>query len=143
MPKPTTSTTALIQDYCKKITDPRFGLRNPDKGDNQGTLLFEALCWQEMQKLSTAKQKATWTALEEIIGSDDELRKKSGEHIAAESQHFTVLTTVATPRKSIDKEAFLDAAARKGRISRQALEDLWEDCMKESKAPLTKRIVEA
>lgn len=121
-------------------------VKNPDRKNNQGAVLFEIFCWQEISKLSEEELRRAWTAAEAngILKADDIYRAKGpGESIAAESGHFSVLMKVSKPRESIDKEKFLTAVAKKARISLPALEELWDANQKVGKASLSKRVLEA
>lgn len=121
------------------------GKLNPEPRNKTGTLLFEAFYWQELEAFAGDRQKAAWSALgaAKLIESDDYYRSvASGEFLAGESKWFSCRVKVSSPRKSIDKEAFLEAVARATKTSVTALEALWNAHQKESRAPISKRILE-
>lgn len=133
--------TTLLDE---KLKDTREGVRNPDRRHNSGPVLFEIAYWQEISDLADKRLKQSWTAAEEngVLKSDDYYRQTPGETIAAESEKFSCLMKVSSPRKTIDKEAFIAAVAKKCRIAAAAIEDFWEANLKEGKASLSKKILE-
>jgi DNA repair exonuclease SbcCD nuclease subunit len=115
------------------------------RGDNLNPALAEIYFWQEVEAHAKAKLKASWeTAVREgMVPSDDKLRESEGESIVAESENFSVVTTVKKSSQRFDKDIFIGAVARKFRIDRAKLEKLAGITTKDSAPALTKRILEA
>lgn len=131
-----------ILDRCVAVLDE---VKNPDRKYNVGARLFEIFCWQEISKLADERLKESWSSAAEagLIKTDDHYRNLgAGEVIAAESPSFSALMKISAPRKNLNRNDFLNAVARKARISRESLEELWDDCSEEGKPPLSKRILE-
>jgi len=134
-----------ILETAHALVDSPAGVRNPDRRSNVGRVLFELYLWQELGKEAEDQLKSLWAkAVEEgLIKEDDHYRNLGpGETIAGESDSFSVLMKVSKARKSLDKEAFLSAVAKKAKIARPALDELWESCSKEGRASLSKRVLE-
>lgn len=141
----------IRDDINELLTGARDGrsridsIRNPDRKSNGGQHLFEIYYWQEITALAEKELKKAWEAAATggLIKDDDFYRKTEGETIAAESGSFSCVMKVSAPRKTLDKEAFLDAVARKARVARPWFDELWEThTTKEGKAALSKRVLE-
>jgi hypothetical protein len=118
---------------------------NPDRS-NSGKQLWEVYFWQVVADLADARYKAGWELLQKaggLVDSDEGLRDlTTGEHIAAESNKFSVLVTVSKPRRKFDREKFAKDAARKFEVSIEKVEALIEKCIIPGNPALTKRIIE-
>jgi|SRR6185312_13020734 len=139
-----TSLKATLTTAFSTASD--FGVKNPDRKSNVGTALFEIFIWQELCTLAENKLDAAWEALSEegLLLDDNKLRAKGpGEYIETESDSFSCIVTVKNPGARINKDKFLEAAARKARISKESLEELWENCCAPTKSPLSKKVLEA
>ena len=121
-------------------------VKRPDSKHNVGRYLGEIFTWQTISKIADAKLKAAWKAAEDddLIPADDDMREKydEDEHIVTESDHFSMIVTVGKPRATLDQEKFIGEVARKYKLDQDRLGQLAKTCVKESKAPLTKRIRE-
>lgn len=134
-----------ILEVIHGAVDSPQGVKNPDRRDNQGQHLFELFYWQELSKEADTQVGKLWEkAIEErLLKADDYYRNLgAGEIIGLESEYFSCLMKVSSPRKTIDKEKFLAAVAKKAKLPVSTLEKLWEDNQKEGKASLSKRILE-
>lgn len=119
---------------------------NPDRSSS-GKVLWNVYFWQVVGEIAAEKEKAAWKELQKaggLVDDDDKLRSLSkGEHIAAESNKFTAMITVAAPRLNFDRDEFVAEVARKYRVAKKKLEALVEKCKHPGAAPLTKRIIES
>lgn len=122
------------------------GTKNPDERHNVGSLLGEIYLWQVATDIASDRLKAAWKELEaeELLPSDDKLRTDvEGELVALQSPHFSLQIKVAKPRESFDKDMFIEKASKKFKIDKHKLIELSRECVKLSKAPLTKKVLEA
>jgi hypothetical protein len=121
-------------------------VKRPDSKHNIGATLGEIFTWQTISDIADKKLKGAWTAAcaDGIIPADDDMRDKydQDEHIVTESNKFSCIVTVGKPRENFDREKFIGEVARKYKLDPVRLSKLAEDCVKEGKAPLTKRIRE-
>lgn len=118
---------------------------NPDRS-NSGKQLWNVYFWQVVAELAEAREKAAWESVQGsdgLVDDDEALRALTiGEHIAAESNKFSVLVKVSTPRKNLDRDKMVQELARKFRIASDKIEAVIEKCKVPGKASLQKRIVE-
>lgn len=120
------------------------GTRNPDQS-NIGGVIGEAYLWDTVQELAASKSKAAWDTMEKegFIPPKDLLREKgSGEVSLVSSDNFTVISKVTAPRASFDKDAFIDLVAKKFKIDKHKLVEASKSCTKESRAPVSLKIME-
>ena len=133
-------------DYLQNFPANTAGvLVNPDRKTNTGPALFDCFIWQEISTFADKQSEEAWEALvdEGVLKSDDQLRKMViGEHIVAESPHFSVITKLSNARENLDKELFFTTLARRFKVSKEAIEEIAAKCSKTGKVPLQKRIVE-
>lgn len=131
--------STYVDDIFKKVG-------NPDKKkSNEGALLYEAYVFQELNARCEKEYKRAMKELTSsgLIASDDDLREKAlGDHIVAESSHFSVLVKLSSPRKMFSKDDFIALASRKLKVKPSVLEALAEECMVDTKKSLAKKIVE-
>lgn len=137
-----TAKTAIEAQLLQLIASPI----NPDRSLT-GKQLWTVYFWQVVAEVAEKSKKASWEAIQGaggLVDADDKLRALSaGEHIAAESNKYTVMVKLSEPRKTFNLEAFIEKAARRYRIPKDKLTELAEACRTEGKPALTKRIIEA
>jgi hypothetical protein len=119
----------------------------PDRS-NIGRKLYEIYLWQEISKRAKSELDNSWKTAQspggQIDKSDEVLRKLDrGEHIVCESNHFSVLVKIDTPRKTFDLEEFITIVSKKYKVPADKLTAMAEACKKDGTAPLTKRVIEA
>ena len=132
----------LLTETLTKLKQQFVKAKN---GDNMGPFLAEIFVWQEVRKHADEMLKDTWKQVqaEGIIANDEALRALGkGEHIVAESDKYSCLITVDKPRDKFDRTDFIAEVAKKYKIKPSELQALERDCMGETSAPLTKRIIE-
>lgn len=122
-------------------------IKNPDRKDNVGALLFDVFYWQELKALADKQLETAWGALvsEGLLESDDSLRSTAaiGDTLVTESPHFSVLVKLSSPRAVPDKTAFFKAVAKASKLPVAKLEALWQASSKPSKPSLSKKVLEA
>jgi hypothetical protein len=121
------------------------GTRNPDETDNQGAFLGPVFLWETVRDIAADKVKSAWSAVSEnnLISTDDVLRDKiNGEEILVSSPSFALQVRVTQPRESFDQTLFIEKAAKKFSIDKHKLVELAAQCKKQSRAPLSKKVVE-
>jgi len=130
-------------DQLAAINGPVLKIK---RGDNQGPLLGAIFLWQETVKEAKERLESAWKAAvdADIIPDDDSLREKKGETIITESDQFSCVAEVEKPRKVFNRDKFIDAVAKKFKIDRARLDAIAvaSPCTTDSKAPLSKRILE-
>ena len=116
----------------------------PNRLSNTDSAFYEAFIWQETIKFAEKKFKDAMSAVAETVEStDDQLRRlDEGEHTVGTGTRFCVLAKIGAPRKNFDKEGFIATVARKWKIPVAKLEVVAETSVKDTKASLSKRVVE-
>ena len=119
---------------------------NPDRS-TIGKQLWTVYFWQTVASFADKREKAAWEEIQKaggLIETDDELRKLTeGEHITAESSHYTVIAEVTKPQRRFNAEKFAEKAARQWRTTVAKVTALIEDCKLPGKnATLSKRVIE-
>lgn len=116
----------------------------PRRMSNLDTALYEAFLWQEAISFAEKKYKAAMTALTDAVSTtDDQMRAlDEGEHTVSTGNRFCVIAKIGAPKKCFDKEVFITNVAHKWRIPVAKLETMAEVSKKDTKASLSKRIVE-
>jgi len=115
--------------------------KDDDLGPYFGTIFY----WQEIKKFSEAAHEAAWKIAQKakVAPEDDDLRDLgNGEHIISDSKLFSFIVKVDNPRKTFDQEAFIEQISRKYKLNVAELSKIAATCMKDSKPPLSKRILE-
>jgi DNA-directed RNA polymerase subunit H (RpoH/RPB5) len=134
--------TALIE-HLKSLDE---FVKCPDRKSNSGALLGEIFTWQEVESYADAELRKAWknAVMEGLIPNDDTLREKYDldEHIVTESNAFSCLVTLGTPRKTLDAEALVDKLVKTFKLDRGKVVKVVESSKKEGKASLSKRIRE-
>ena len=118
---------------------------NPDRKSNVGAALFEVYLWQQVLDRAEDNLETAWKALAEegVIPTDDKLRTQAtGDHIEAESEHFSCLVKIASGQNRFNKEDFIAAVAKKFKIPAPKLEALADTCKRKSNPSLTKKVLE-
>lgn len=128
---------AMVKPEAKIIT--KF------KDDDRGVFFATIFLWQEVKKYSESALEAAWkTAVAaKVVSEDEDLRDLGqGEHIISDSRLFSFIAKVDNPRQSFDQEAFIRRVATKYKLDPDALAKIAVECVKDSKPPLSKRILE-
>jgi len=130
-----------ILDALKRST---LRLGNPEIGNDLGQRLWNIYVWQEIFSYAKKRVEAGWRDLlaAGYIPTDDELREKRGNIIVNESNALSCVVKVDDPRMMFDIEGFIDKLHELHGLDKQELILLAANCQKESKAVLTKRVVE-
>ena len=121
------------------------GTRNPDQQHNVGALIGDAYFWDTVQDLAASKSRSAWSTLEKegFIQNKDDIRNEvDGEKTLVHSPSFAVIAKVSNPRASFDKDAFITLVSSKFKIDKHKLVELAQDCTKQSKAPVSLKILE-
>jgi hypothetical protein len=115
------------------------------RGDNFAPTLAALYVWQETQRHAEAQFKLIWekAVAEGVLDEDGELRKTFGKTIVCESERFTVMAEVGKPRPVFNRDAFLNAIARRFKLDRKRLDDMIKPSCRDSAAPLEKYLLEA
>ena len=90
------------------------GVIKTPRGDNAGKLFGRIFFWQETIKYAEAQLDGAWKQV----------------------------TTVNKPREAFDKDEFIATVAKEYEIDLGALNAIALGCVKKSKAPLSKRVLE-
>ena len=120
------------------------GTQSPDHS-NLGGVLSEIYLWETVRDYAADKCKTAWLSLEreKLIKPDDFLRDNiDKEEVVVHSDHFSIVAKVSTPRSTFDRDLFIEKVGKKFKIDKHKLIDLAQQCTKQSKAPLSKRIIE-
>jgi hypothetical protein len=115
------------------------------KEDDLGPYFWSIFYWQEIKKHSEAAHEAAWKVAQraKVVKDDDDLRDLGGgEHIIADSKLFSFIARVDSPRQTFDPEKFIKLVAKKFKLDEDVLTRMAADCLKDSKPPLSKRILE-
>lgn len=115
--------------------------REDDLGPYFGTIYY----WQEIKKHAESALETSWKLAQKskVIPDDDDLRDLgAGEHIIADSKQFSFIAKVDRPRQNFDPEQFIQLVAKRYKLSAPDLTKMAAGCLKDSKPPLTKRILE-
>lgn len=117
---------------------------NPDK-TNTSSFLARIFYWSNAKKYADDQIKATFKELvdEGLIESDDKLREAAETKVILESPSFKLLAKVNPPRKSFDKDLFINLVHEQCGVSKLKLKKLAEESYSLSKAPLTKQVIES
>lgn len=118
---------------------------NAYREDNTDMLLCDMFVWQELAAAATKNLKKAQQSLDksELVPEDDALRTyEVGDHTIETSGHFAFTVKVSEPRALFDKDAFVVLAVKKLKVKKSVIRDLLEASTSESKAPLSKRVVE-
>lgn len=142
---------AITEAVCSLIrSDSRTRIMRVVRGDNYGPHLSELYFWETVHKLAEQELKAAWARAQSphsasaFMESDEELRAAGpGEHIVVESKQFTLVAKVTKPVDRFDPEAFIAHVARQFKISPVKLRAIADQCKRQSKPSLSKRILEA
>lgn len=120
---------------------------NPDtKESNHAHFLADIYFYTQMAKYAESKVKDTYKTLqsEGFLKSDDEIREAAeGEKVQMRSPSFALVTKVADPRQSFDKDMFIERVATELHVSKLKMHKIAKECVKLSKAPLTKSVIES
>lgn len=132
-----------LDERLVELPDKVLRARN---GDNLGPVLGTVYVWQETLAYAKKELETAWKHLvtQNLIDSDEVLKAEGPgeEHILTESNSFSVIAKVSSPRKVFSKDKFIVAVARKYKLDPAKLTDLAETCMSESSPPLHKRVLE-
>lgn len=134
---------SLKEQLVKQVTDNAD--RNPDR-TNAGKYLWAIFYWQVLSDTADKAFKEAWESAvtAKVLDPDEKLRELgAGEHLLADSNSFSALVSVSKPRSDFDREAFIDAIAKKYKIEKAKLTALATSCTKQGKPSLKKRVVEA
>jgi len=136
----------------EKITAGVLALMKPDakiirkfKDDDLGPYFSTIFFWQEVKKYSESALDAAWkiAASAKVVPDDDDLRDKGqGEHIISDSRQFSFIAKVDKPRQTFDQETFIKQLAERFKLNEELLTKMAANCLKDSKPPLSKRILE-
>lgn len=138
----------MLRSMKEKLVEQvtrNLGLLTPDRS-NSGKYLWPIFYWQVISDTADKAFKEAWEAavVAKVIGPDEKLRELGpGEHLLADSNSFSALVSVSKPRSDFDREAFIDAIAKKYKIERAKLVALASSCTKQGNSSLRKRVVEA
>jgi hypothetical protein len=126
---------------------PTNGVLKTSRADTTGSILGRIFVWQEALKYAEKQLDGAWKSavLAKLIPDDDTLRDGSAigdEKIVAESKHFSIVTKVGSPRELFQLDEFITALAEEYKLDPGALNALALTCKKDSKAPLSKRVLE-
>lgn len=130
---------AMLEGLAKVVKPRR------DKA-NEGSYLYDIWFFQEMESFACDRLKIAWEEAQNagIIPSDDDMRKKIGETMVAESDRFSCVATVASPSERFDKDLFIDNLLRTyPKLDPANVQAIAERSKKGAKAALTKRVLEA
>lgn len=136
---------AQVLDKLNEMVGPDGGFVKLKRTDNKGPHLWPIYFWQEVSKYSEKQLKAAWTRTQDaqLVPNDDELRTLSGEQILQESEQFSVVVDVGAPRETFSKDQFVEAVAKKYKLDPAKLNAIAATCISKSKAPLSKKVLEA
>jgi hypothetical protein len=117
-----------------------------DKSNN-AAFLYEIFFWQHIAEIAKIKLKQAWADAQGPSGpvfDDDELREMGkGEHIACESDQFSLLCNVQEPRQNFDLSSFKMQLCKKFKnVTMPELDKQAELAKIPTRAPLEKRVVE-
>lgn len=117
------------------------------KSDNLGPLLGRVYFWQEARRHAEEQLKVGWKTLETegLISDDDALRAAgvSEERIVVESNDFSVIVKIDSPRQTFSRDRFIKLIAKRFKLDEGRLEQLAKECVTETRPPLSKRVLEA
>lgn len=116
----------------------------PTRLSNLDTSLCDAYIWQEVMNLAAQKYKTAMAELADTVSvTDDEIREYAvGEHSISTGNRFCLIAKIQACRQNFDKDIFIEKAAKKFAVPLAKLKALAEISKKDSKAPLSKRVVE-
>lgn len=115
----------------------------PARMDNRDTLLCDVYIWQEIAGYASKKHTEAMKDLATLVPADDELRAQDvGEHTVESGRYFAFVTKIATPRQTFDAGTFMTQVARKWKVPLDKLKTLANTTYKETKAALSKRVIE-
>ena len=118
--------------------------RAPKDNSNTGAYLWPVFYWQTVEDIASDQLKLAYKNGVSVFGTDDVMRGRGeGEHLIADSNCFSMLATVTKPRQSFDKDLFIAKLCKRYKLERSKLEVIAGECMHPTKAPLSKRVVEA
>lgn len=123
----------------------RYQPINPDK-TNVSPYLASIMYYQNMKKYADEKIKQTYKELvsEKLIPSDDEVRQNGeSEKVILSSPSFKLIYKLSAPRKSFDKDLFIERVATELGVSKLKLKKIAEESVKHSIPPLTKTVIES
>lgn len=129
-------------DIARKLSS--FNVTSPDSS-NIGGYLSDVFLWETVADLAKKKSEEAWKALvsNKMIPPDDTMRENiNGEAIAVKTSKFQVFIKVSNPRTIFDKDAFINKAAEKFKISKPKLIELSQQCVSQTRPPLSKRVLE-
>lgn len=143
--------TITVRAQIEKLLGFDIGVlpvTNPDRKSNQGNILFDVFCWQEVTSIAKKKLEAAWKVAQDVKGlvpDDDVLRKRygAGEQIVAETDSFSCVVKLTEPRKAFDLETFIGRLAKKYKLDADELAELAENCKVDGKRSVSKKILEA
>jgi len=121
-----------------------FHVKSPDQ-TNVGGFLADVYLWDTVATLAKGHLEDAWRALEreKIIPSDVTMRETvEGESIAAKTAKFQVYIKVSNPRTIFDKDTFIAKVAATFNVSKPKLLELAKECVSQTRAPLSKRVIE-
>lgn len=136
--------TVTVKEDVNTFLNDLLEQCKPSRLSNVDSTFYEAFVWQEALKFAEKKYKDAMVAVAEAIEqTDDQLRRlDEGEHSVGAGAKFCVLAKISAPRSNFDKEGFIATVARKWKIPAAKLEVVAESSKKETKASLSKRVVE-
>jgi len=122
-------------------------IKAPELKKNEGALYVNVFVWQEIEAIASDALKKAWAtaqAKDGVMVDDDDMRALGeGDHIVSESGSFSLVAKVSKPRSTFQKDVFIAEAARRFKTTPAKVLALYEECSKEGKSPLQKRIMEA
>lgn len=134
-----------LTEALKMLLAPSSRIIRVFKEDDLGPYFGPIYFWQEIKKYAESAHEAAWKTAQKakVVPDDDALRDMGeGEHIIADSRLFSFIAKVDKPRDAFDLEKFCSVISKRFKVDEAALSKLAADCQKQSKSPLSKRILE-
>lgn len=129
-------------EIARKLS--QFHVASPDKS-NVGGYLADVYLWETVADLAEKKREEAWRALtsNKFVPPDDTLRETvDGESIVVRTPYFIVHAKVSNPRSIFDRDTFIQKVSEKFKISKPKLIELAAKCVSQTRAPLSKRVLE-
>jgi len=122
----------------------KLSVKSPDTS-NTGGYIADVYFWETIEKLAAGKAEDAWRSLarERIIPGDETLRENVvGRFISAKTDHFIVEVEIKNPRSLFNKDEFIKKVSAEYGISKHKLDELAATTITQTRAPLTKRVLE-
>jgi hypothetical protein len=143
IPEPKPALRDTVIEHLAQLPD--LDTRRVGK-DNVMPSLRNVFIWQEALAFAMAQHKLAWENAQEPNGpvpDDDRLRKYDlGDTTVLTTTRFAMTIKVSPPRLMFDRDAFIEAVAKKFRLNPEKLFAIAGQVATETRPPLTKRVIE-